>query len=388
MILAGDIGGTNTRLALFDEKLSKLHEQTFRNEGRGGVVEIVWDFLNSVEGEQIDRATFGVAGPVKQGTATMTNLPWRLDERELARELDIRKVALINDLVAHGEGIELLRPEQLIVVQEGESTGGGRGGNRAVIAAGTGLGEGGIFWDAAAPPGGGRGQGEQAEQGGRYRAFASEGGHCDFAPRDDRQIALLKFLRGKYFNASWERVLSGPGLRNIYDFLITPEQLGPAAAMAEAEWGGGQGGSGGQGGGGQGGGDVNAVQGGQLAPAPAPAPGQARQGGLTGPRPSKISEAGMKGTNAAAVEALKMFVAFYGAEAANLALKVMATGGIYISGGIALNIVEKLQSRTFLDAFLATGPQNIRQVLAKIPVKIVNFEHNGLYGAANFARHL
>ena len=149
MILAGDIGGTNTRLALFDEKFSKRHERNFRNEGRGGLVEIVREFIGGVGGagakpgasdpgpsitgagaaggdEKIDRATFGVAGPVKEGRASMTNLPWKLDERELAAELKIEKVALINDLVAHGEGIELLRPEELIVVQAGEPAGGRR----------------------------------------------------------------------------------------------------------------------------------------------------------------------------------------------------------------------------------------------------------------------
>ena len=339
MILAGDIGGTNTRLALFDEQLDKRHERNFKNEGRAGLIEIAREFLDGAAAAgaagKVDRAAFGVAGPVKEGRAKMTNLPWRLDERELARELDIepKRVALINDLVAHGEGIELLRPEQVITVQPGEFS----SGNRAVIAAGTGLGEGGIFWDPRAGLGGAVGDG-------RWRAFASEGGHSDFAPRDERQIALLKFLLGKYPNASWERVLSGPGLRNIYDFLITPEQLGPSAALPGA--------------------------------------------GRGGPQPSEISDAGMKGTNRACVEALDLFVAFYGAEAANLALKVMATGGVYIGGGIAPNIVAKLRSKTFVDAFVATGPENIRQVLVKIPVHIVNFELNGLYGAANFATHL
>ena len=335
MILAGDIGGTNTRLAMFDEQLNKRHERTFKNAGRAGLTEIVREFLAGAGADgAADRATFGVAGPVKEGRASMTNLPWRLDERELARELKIGKIALINDLVAHGEGIELLRPEQVITVQPGEFA----PGNRAVIAAGTGLGEGGIFWDPGAAASD-RGPGD-----GRWRAFASEGGHCDFAPRDERQIALLKFLRAKYPNASWERVLSGPGLRNLYDFLITPEQLGPSAALPEA--------------------------------------------GPEGPKPSAISEAGMAGSNRACVEALDLFVTFYGAEAANLALKMMATGGVYIGGGIAPNIVDKLRSKTFVDAFLATGPDNIRQVLAKIPVHVVNFELNGLYGAANFASHL
>ena len=209
--------------------------------------------------------------------------------------------------------------------------------------AGTGLGEAGLFWDATAR---------------RHRAFASEGGHCDFSPRDERQIALLRWLREKYPNASWERVLSGPGLRNIYDFLITPQQMGKGAGLPSEN-----------------------------------------------PKPREIAEAAMRGARRhsaaaapaaapvtvaapAAVEAQNMFTAFYGAEAANLALKVMATGGVYISGGIALGMVEQLKSSIFLDAFRATGPESIRQVLRKIPIHIVNFELNGLYGAANYARHL
>src|SRR5439155_9580737 len=138
MILAGDIGGTNTRLALFDDKFSKLREQTFTNAGRTSFTEVVREFLKaSTRPEKLDRAAFGVAGPVKDGSATMTNLPWKLDEQKLARELKIGKVALINDLVAHAEGIELLKPEQLIVVNQGDFV----HGNRAVIAAGTGGGE-------------------------------------------------------------------------------------------------------------------------------------------------------------------------------------------------------------------------------------------------------
>ena len=343
MILAGDIGGTNTRLALFDDrggKLLKRHEQVFKNEGRGGLIEIARAFLGGAN-EKVQRAAFGVAGPVKEGVASMTNLPWRLDERELAAELGIERVALINDLVAHGEGVELLTPEQLVTLHEGEPPA-GTPGNRAVIAAGTGLGEGGIFYDPQASVLGPEGPGA------RWRAFASEGGHCDFAPRDERQIALLKWLLEKYPNASWERVLSGPGLRNIYQFFITPGQLGPEAALPGEE--------------------AEEVE------------------------PSKISAEGMKGIdvggNAACVAALDLFIACYGAEAANLALKMMATGGVYIGGGIAPSIVDKLESNLFLDAFFGTGPLNLRAVLRKIPVHVINFELNGLYGAANFARHL
>jgi len=196
-------------------------------------------------------------------------------------------------------------------------------GNRAVIAAGTGLGEAGIFWD---------------ERQRKYRPFPSEGGHADFSPRDDRQIGLLKFLRGKYPNASWERVLSGPGLRNIYDYLIAVEQR---VGLPFAD-----------------------------------------------PKPSDISQAALEAKNETCVIALETFVELYGAESANLALKLLAVGGVYISGGIALKVVEKIKSNTYVDAFLATGPENLRAVLRKVPVHIVNFELNALFGAANHARGL
>ena len=319
MILAGDIGGTNSRLALFDEKLAKQHEETYHNEGRASFTGIVHEFLHSASTKKIDRAAFGVAGPVKDGRASMTNLPWKLHEQELARDLSIGKVALINDLVAHAEGIELLKPDQLITIQQG----GFVHGNRAVIAAGTGLGEAGIFWDARER---------------KYRPFPSEGGHADFSPRDDRQIEILKFLRGKYPNASWERVLSGPGLRNIYDYLIAVEQR---SGLPFAD-----------------------------------------------PKPSDISRAALEKTNEACVITLETFVQLYGSESANLALKLLAVGGVYISGGIALKIVEKIKSNAFLDAFLSTGPENLRAVLRKVPVHIVNFELNALFGAANHARGL
>ncbi len=319
MILAGDIGGTNSRLAIFDEVLAKQQEQAYRNEGRATFTEIVREFLGTAAKGKIDRAAFGVAGPVKDGRASMTNLPWKLDEQELSRDLSIPKVALINDLVAHAGGIELLKPDQLITIQPGEFV----HGNRAVIAAGTGLGEAGIFWDPRLR---------------KYRPFPSEGGHADFSPRDDRQIGLLKFLRGKYPNASWERVLSGPGLRNIYDYLTGVEKL---AGLANAN-----------------------------------------------PKPAEISEAGLKKENDACAAALETFVQLYGAESANLALKILAVGGIFISGGIALRMVEKLKSQTYLDAFLSTGPENLRAVLRKVPIHIVNFELNALYGAANHARGL
>lgn len=333
MILAGDIGGTNSRLALFDDSLNKCHEQTYRNEGRSSLTDVVREFLGSTHqsctdgASGVDRATFGVAGPVKDGVATMTNLPWKLDASALARELAIPHVALINDLVAHAEGIELLKPDQIITIHAGdEAPGKTIEGNRAIIAAGTGLGEAGIFWDTRARS---------------YRAFPSEGGHCDFAPRDHRQIALLRYLRGRYPNASWERLLSGPGLRNIYDFLITSDQLGPSAALSNHD-----------------------------------------------PKPADITAAARQNQSKACVEAVDLFISAYGAESANLALKMLAIGGLYIGGGIAPQMIDKLKSPTFLESFFATGPENIRAVLRRIPIRLINFDLNGLYGAANYASKL
>jgi glucokinase len=273
--------------------------------------------------KQVRKGCFGVAGPVAGGKVTLTNLSWELDEQVLAKELGLDQVALINDLVAHAEGIELLKPDQLVTLNKGQMI---HGGNRAIIAAGTGLGEAGLFYSS--------------ELNG-YRAFASEGGHCDFAPRSDREIALLKFLEDKNICATWETVLSGPGLKNIYDFLISPGQLGATAALANPE--------------------VN---------------------------PADITTAALARSNSGCVEAMKMFVHFYAAEAGNLALKVLSVGGMYLGGGIATHIVDQLKSPDFMQTFASKGPDKLRPMLRQIPVHIINFELNGLYGAANVARRL
>ena len=182
MFLAGDIGGTNSRLAIFDANLKQVHEAVTKNAGQPSLTQIVRQFLDGASKEvvkQISKGCFGVAGPVAGGKVTLTNLSWQLDEKVLAKELGLDRVALINDLVAHAEGIELLKPDQLVTLNKGQMI---HGGNRAIIAAGTGLGEAGLFYST--------------ELNG-YRAFASEGGHCDFAPRTDQEIALLKFLQDK-----------------------------------------------------------------------------------------------------------------------------------------------------------------------------------------------
>jgi glucokinase len=326
MLLAGDIGGTNTRLALFDQNLTKVHEAVTQNAGRPSFVQIIREFLagapiNAIQ--DIRRACFGVAGPVAGTSVTLTNLSWTLEEGALARDLGLQRVVLINDLVAHAEGIELLKPDQLVTLNEGQMI---AGGNRSIIAAGTGLGEAGIIWSKTL---------------GGYRAFASEGGHCDFAPRTDQEIALLKFLQSRGLTATWETVLSGPGLRNLYDFLITPDQLGADAALTNPD-----------------------------------------------PVPRDITQAATTGANRACVMAMELFVHFYGAEAGNLGLRLLSAGGVYLGGGIAPRIIERLRSPLFLDSFFDKGPQKLRPLLKAMPVHVINFDLNGLYGAANVARRL
>ncbi|HEX8525325.1 MAG TPA: glucokinase [Tepidisphaeraceae bacterium] len=328
MILAGDIGGTNCRLALFDEQLRLLRDQTFTNAGRPGLASAVTEFLaQTPERSIIRRACFGVAGPVRDGQVKLTNLDWKISEAALRDELKIPHVALINDLRAHAEGIALLRNEQLIVINPGVSQ---RAGNRAICAAGTGLGEAGLVWD---------------DNVNYHHAVACEGGHCDFSPTDDREMALLEFLKQTGKPATWESVLSGPGLRNIYDFLITPDQLGPSAALPEKD-----------------------------------------------PSPSAISTAALGGTNQASVAALDLFITLYGAEAGNLALKYLATGGVYLGGGIAPRIAARItgspQKQNFLGRFCNKGPGNIQALLERMPIVIINSPINALNGAANHALRL
>ncbi len=328
LILAGDIGGTNTRLAIFTPALDVVDERATKNLNRPSLTDIVREFLAAYpnEAKQIDRACFGVAGPVSHGHVKTTNLPWELDVQDLSRDLNIPKVALVNDLVAHAEGIEVLKPEHFVTLSAGEPD---PHGNRAVIAAGTGLGEAGLVWDPDIKG---------------YRAFASEGGHCDFSPRTDQEFALAKFIQQKKGVATWERVLSGPGLRRIYDFLLstTPPQSGSLIA-------------------------------GSL-----PAD----------PTPEQIGQAGMNKTNPIAFAALNLFVHFYASEAGNLALKLLATGGVYLSGGIATNLLDKLKSDAFLDSFRSKGPDKLAALMNRIPIHVVTLETCALFGAGNYARRL
>jgi glucokinase len=321
MILAGDIGGTSSRLAFFaedGERLERVVEETYTSLDHANLETMVKRFVSSHD-LPVDVACFGIAGPVRNGRVEAVNLPWAIDARELAHLLRVEVVGLLNDLEAHAYGIVMLAPEDFVVLNQGAPD---ASGNAAVIAAGTGLGEAGLYWD-----------------GGQHRPFAGEGGHASFAPDDPLQVELLSFLMPEFGHVSWERVLSGPGLHNIYRFLRdTGRGEEPAWLTRELR-------------------DHDP--------------------------PAVISQAALAGTSALCRQALEFFVSLYGAEAGNLALKVMATAGVYVGGGIAPKIIQKLTGSIFMDAFVAKG--RLKPLLQEIPVRVIMNDKAALLGAARFA---
>jgi glucokinase len=317
MILAGDIGGTNARLAYFQSQngdLRLISERIYPSRDYGGLGEIVCQFLQDSPTPP-EAACFGIAGPVQNGRVETSNLPWKIEQAGLARQIHMPSTLLINDLEASAWGIGALTASDFVSLNDVTPT----AGNQAVIAPGTGLGEAGLFWD-----------------GNRHRIFASEGGHADFAPQGDLQIRLLQFLARRYGHVSYERILSGPGLVNVYEFLresdAGKEPSGFSSEMKD--------------------GDAAAA----------------------------ISQAALKGTNPLAEKALDLWISVYGAEAGNLALKTMATGGIFLAGGISPKILSKLVGSEFINAFLNKG--RLRPLLEGIPVKVVTNDKTGLVGAA------
>ncbi|MFZ0200950.1 MAG: glucokinase [Candidatus Sulfotelmatobacter sp.] len=319
MILAGDIGGTNTRLAYFQPENGTLHlvtERVFPSREYKEFGDVVCRFLKDAA-LQPEVACFGIAGPVRDGRVETSNLPWIIEQSRLSRQIQIPATLLINDLEANAWGIGGLTSKDLTPL----NSVGKAAGNQAVIAPGTGLGEAGLFWD-----------------GNRHQVFACEGGHADFAPQGDLQIELLKFLEGRYGHVSYERVLSGPGLVNVYEFLQKKGCEEPAGFAAQ-----------------RGPGDPAAA----------------------------ISQAALNGTNRLAEEALGLWISVYGAEAGNLALKAMATGGIFLGGGISPKILPKLTGPVFMDAFLQKG--RLRPLLQGIPVQVITNDKVGLLGAARCA---
>lgn len=322
MILAGDIGGTHTRLALLDgtRELKIAVQETFSSREYTELLPIVQKFLR-MHPSPVSAACFGIAGPVRNGKCQATNLPWIVDSRELSRALQLRSVSLLNDLEANGWGIRVLKPEDLYLLHPGDPL---QKGNIALIAAGTGLGEAGLYWD-----------------GNEHHPFACEGGHVDFSPRNALEIELLLYLSKTYSgHVSYERVVSGPGLRSIYEFLIKTGRETESLELKQE------------------------MKGRDLA--------------------QLISEWGRERRDPACTRALDWFLSLYGAEAGNLALKFLARGGVYIGGGIAPHLLAKLKEGRFMEAFLDKG--RFRSLLESISVRVILNDLTALLGAAEYAR--
>jgi glucokinase len=340
-LLAGDIGGTKTNLAIFTSAAglrAPLAEATFPSSNYPSLEALVGEFLaqvvedarskmpGRVQGEvNVDRASFGVAGPVLAGRATVTNLPWVMDETQLAAKLGLSSVHLLNDLLAIAHAVPMLEPTDLHTLNEGEPA---SGGAIAVVAPGTGLGEAFLTWDGTT-----------------YRAYPSEGGHTDFAPTNSLEMGLLRYLQDRFDHISYERVCSGKGLPNIYNYLkesgYAEEPAWLAEELAEAE---------------------------DMAPIIVKA-------ALDENRSCELCQM-----------TLNTFVSILGAEAGNMALKVLASGGVYLGGGIPGRILSVLEKGPFREAFRRKG--RFSDLLSRIPIHVILNPKVALLGAASYGLNL
>jgi glucokinase len=327
MILAGDVGGTKVHLALYNfegGRLAQVRDHKFPATEFATLDEVVKAFLaqGGETKEEIIAACFGCPGPVRDGRLKLTNLPWTLDERDLQKMLGIEHIFLINDLEANGYGIPELALESVFTLHAGDPR---SVGHRGLVSAGTGLGEALLIWDSKKQ---------------RHTPIPSEGGHCDFAPRNDREIALLNYLRQTLKGrVSFERVVSGIGIKNVYAFLRDDQNLEEPSWLRERmllE-------------------DPNAV----------------------------IGQCAEDGTSEICFETLQIFTSAFGAEAGNIALKVLALGGIYLGGGIAPKILKTMKNGEFMHAFLDKG--RLSPLLEALPVRIILDDTCALLGAAAFA---
>lgn len=320
-VLAGDVGGTKTSLALYsvdrERSLQLTRAQAFPSRQYAGLENVVREFLRAGS-EPVATAAFGVAGPVFDAAVVTTNLPWRIETHTLARVIGCERVRLLNDLETTAYGALFLPPGEILTLNAGTP----RHGHCAVIAAGTGLGQAMLFWDGA-----------------RYRPSATEGGHEDFAPRNELQMELLRFLLQRYSRVSYERVLSGAGLYNIFRFLDEglkhPVDPGVRERLKTE--------------------DPGAV----------------------------VGDAGISGTCRTCAEAVTTMVSIYGAQTGNLALTLMAVGGVYIGGGIVTRILPAVVKGAFMEAFTAKQP--FAELLQSIPVRIILNPSASRLGAAHLA---
>ncbi|HMS82971.1 MAG TPA: glucokinase [Nitrospira sp.] len=350
MILAGDIGGTKTNLALYDwttNRVEPIRLESFHSGDYKSLEEILVEFLTApkalsphalleaddkIEDEKtakspsepvkLTAACFGIAGPVIDNHSETTNLPWVVDGPSIAKQFGILRVQLLNDLEATAYGILSLRSDELEVLNVGNPP--KKRQALALIAAGTGLGEAILFWD-----------------GKTYRPMPSEGGHADFAPNNDQEIDLLRYLRSQYLHVSYERILSGPGLHAVYEFLRDTKKNEPTWLMEKIK---------------------------------------------AGNPAAEIAQAGLQGQAEIAKQALELFASIYGAEAGNLALKALSLDGVYVGGGIAPKLIAKLQDGTFMKGFLNKG--RYKKLLSNMPVKVIMNQQTALLGAASVASAL
>lgn len=320
MIIAGDIGGTKVDLALFQSERTPLYQAKYKSQEYNDFASLLKQFIASCPSRHFKAACFGVAGSVQEGKCHTTNLPWVIDADALKKEFSIPNVALINDLEANAWGIRLLNPNELITLNHGRS----RQGNAALIAAGTGLGEAGLYWD-----------------GKHHYPFATEGGHADFAPTNEEELALWNYLKPRFGHLSYERVLSGVGIFRIYQFLVDTGRCPPnpnLQTLSESD------------------------------------------------QPQKIiTEQAVQNRCSTCVKTLYHFVSIYGTEAGNLALKMLSTHTFYIGGGIAPRVIDILKNGLFMKAFTAKG--RFQSLLADIPVKVILNDQTALFGAAEYARN-
>lgn len=328
-VLAGDIGGTKTLLQLSEPKsggFDVLYEKRYASADYQEFLPLVQDFMAesyAKTGIKPVAACFGIAGPVSGRTAVTTNLPWKLNADELESILGIRCVRLINDFQAVGYGIEVLKDEDIVTLQDGVEV---PNTTRVIIGAGTGLGQAFLVW-----------------QDDHYEVVPSEGGHADFAPRDEVQIALLQYLIKRYRWPTWERVVSGRGLVNIFNFFVESQHETPSEYL------------------------VSAMK--------------------TEDHAAAISRFGMNGADPVAEKSIHLFTQVYGAQAGNLGLLGMGTGGIYVAGGVAPKMIDKLKDGTFMRAFLDKDDRML-PLLSAMPVKVVINPNVGLMGSAVAAARL
>ena len=329
MLLAGDVGGTKTKLAIFSAERGPrdpLVEETFRSRDYPGLDAIAREFLDQVDVE-VDRASFGVAGPVVENRVEVTNLPWNVDADGLRQSLGLSSIQLLNDLASLANGVLLLEPDERHTLQEGIHD---PMGAIAVVAPGTGLGEAFLTWDP---------------DDGRYRPHASEGGHTDFAPMTPRQIQLLRYIWARHEHVSYELICSGMGIPNLYAFYRGGRYAEEPAWLAE-----------------------------ELAAADDPTP--------------VIVNAALDDEKACELCTLTLntFVSILGAEAGNLALKVMATGGVYLGGGIPPRILPALEQERFLEAFRSKGRHT--DLMDRVPIHVILKPEVALMGVARYGLDL